>query len=129
VGRFLLICLGGAIGTGARYLTGVATTHWLGTDFPYGTLVVNLGGGFLVGLVQQLALEAGVISNDVRLILVTGILGGFTTYSSFSYETVHLMQVGAWSRAWINILVSTSFALALCSLGIAAGRWLMLIRG
>ena len=129
MGRLLLICLGGAVGTGVRYLTAVAAAHWLGPDFPYGTLLVNLMGAFLVGLVQQLGLEARVIPDDVRLFLATGLIGGLTTYSAFSYETVRLIQAAAWSRAWINVVVTTSVTLLLCFLGIAAGRGLMLWRG
>ena len=127
--RFLLICLGGAIGTGARYLTAIAAARWLGVEFPYGTLMVNLSGAFMVGLVQQLGTEAGVISGTTRLFLATGMMGGLTTYSAFSYETVRLMESGAWHAAWINVVVTTAACLGLCFLGIAAGRGLVLWRG
>ncbi len=129
MGRFLLICLGGSIGTGVRYLTAVAATEWLGAEFPYGTLIVNLVGSFLIGLVQQLGLEALAIPDDARLFLTTGVMGGLTTYSAFSYETVRLMEASAWPQAWINILVTTIASLVLCFLGITAGRGLMLFRG
>ena len=127
--RFLLICLGGAIGTGLRYLTALGAAEWFGAEFPYGTLIVNLAGAFVVGLVQQLGLEALMIPDNVRLFLTTGMMGGLTTYSTFSYETVRLMEAGAWTQAWINIVVTTTFSLSLCFLGIAAGRALMLFRG
>lgn len=129
MGRLLLICLGGAVGTGVRYLTAVAAAHWLGPDFPYGTLLVNLVGSFLIGLVQEVGLEARAIPDDVRLFLATGLIGGLTTYSAFSYETVRLIQDAAWSRAWINVVVTTSVTLLLCFLGIAAARGLMMLRG
>jgi CrcB protein len=128
VGRFLLICLGGAVGTGLRYLTAVAAGQWLGPEFPYGTLIVNVVGAFAIGLVQQLGLEALVISDNARFFLTTGVMGGLTTYSTFSYETVRLMEDGAWWAAWLNVVVTTSVCLTLCSLGIAAGRGLMLLR-
>ncbi len=119
--RLLLVCLGGAAGTGLRYAAAILGARWLGADFPYATLVVNLAGSFAIGLVQQVAL-AGTMSETLRLVLVTGVLGGFTTYSAFSYETVHLMQTGAWGRAVLNVLVTTAGCLALCAAGLAAGR-------
>jgi fluoride exporter len=129
VGRFLLVCLGGAIGTGLRYLTAIAAAQWLGAEFPYGTLIVNLAGGFIIGLVQAIGLESLLIPDDVRLFLTTGMMGGLTTYSAFSYETVRLMEAHAWSQACINVVVTTTVSLALCYLGIAAGRGLLLLRG
>ncbi len=128
MGRFLLICLGGAIGTGLRYVTTVAAAQWLGAEFPYGTLIVNLVGSFVIGFVQQLGLEALAIPDDVRLFLATGIMGGLTTYSAFSYETVRLFEAGAWSQAGVNVVVTTAGSLLLCVIGIAAGRGLMLAR-
>ena len=128
MGRFLLVCLGGAIGTGLRYLTAIAAAQWFGAEFPYGTLIVNLAGGFIIGLVQELGLEALLIPDNLRLFLTTGIMGGMTTYSAFSYETVRLMEANAWSQAWINILVTTTVSLGLCFLGIAVGRGLLLLR-
>ena len=126
--RFLLICLGGSIGSGARYLTGLVAAQWFGSEFPYGTLIVNLAGAFIIGLVQQLGTEALLIPDNVRLFLTTGMMGGLTTYSTFSYETVRLMENNAWSQAWINIFVTTVICLSLCFLGIAVGRGLMLLR-
>ena len=127
--RFLIICLGGSIGTGMRYLTGIAAARWFGADFPYGTLIVNVVGAFVIGLVQQLGTEALVIPDGTRLFLTTGMMGGLTTYSTFSYETVRLMESGAWHQAWINIVVTTTICLSLCFLGIAVGRGLMALRG
>ena len=129
MGRFLLICLGGSIGTGMRYLTALIATQWFGAEFPYGTLIVNLAGAFIIGLVQQLGTEALLIPDNARLFLTTGMMGGLTTYSTFSYETVRLMEANAWHQAWINIFVTTTVCLSLCFLGIAAGRGLMLLRG
>ena len=127
--RFLLICLGGSIGTGARYLTALIAARWFGAEFPYGTLIVNLAGAFIIGLVQQLGTEALVIPDNARLFLTTGMMGGLTTYSTFSYETVRLMENGAWSQAWINVFVTTTICLSLCFLGIAVGRGLVMLRG
>jgi CrcB protein len=125
VSRLLLVCLGGAIGTGGRYLVAVAAARALGPDFPWGTMAVNLAGAFLIGLIQQLAVEVAGLSDDLRLFLVTGILGGFTTYSAFAYETVALGRVGAWPQAAANVLVTTIGCLLLCGLGMATARALV----
>lgn len=127
--RALLITVGGALGTLARYLTSLVAARWLGTDFPYGTLIVNLVGAFSIGLVQQLGMEALVIPDGMRLFLTTGLLGGLTTYSTFSYETVRLMETGAWPQAWINVVVTTALCLGLCFLGMYVGRVFLAPRG
>lgn len=126
--RFLLICLGGAIGTGLRYLTSGLAARWLGADFPYGTLIVNVVGSFLIGLIQQIGIASLLIPDATRLFLTVGIMGGLTTYSSFSYETVRLAQMGAWSEAWVNVLVTTALCLGVCFLGIAVGRQIVGVR-
>lgn len=127
--RALLITFGGAIGTLLRYLTSLVAAQWFGTEFPYGTLIVNLSGAFIIGLVQQLGTEALMIPDSTRLFLTTGMMGGLTTYSTFSYETVRLMESGAWSQAWINIFVTTVICLSLCFLGMGVGRVFVTPRG
>ncbi len=127
--RALLITFGGAIGTLLRYLTSLVAAQWFGTEFPYGTLIVNLSGAFIIGLVQQLGTEALMIPDNTRLFLTTGMMGGLTTYSTFSYETVRLMESGAWSQAWINIFVTTVICLSLCFLGMGVGRVFVTPRG
>ena len=127
--RALLITFGGAIGTLLRYLTSLMAAQWFGTEFPYGTLIVNLSGAFIIGLVQQLGTEALMIPDSTRLFLTTGMMGGLTTYSTFSYETVRLMESGAWSQAWINIFVTTVICLSLCFLGMGVGRVFVTPRG
>jgi CrcB protein len=129
VERVLLITFGGALGTLLRYLTSVLAARWLGAEFPYGTLIVNLSGAFIIGLVQQLGTEALLIPDNTRLFLTTGMMGGLTTYSTFSYETVRLMEVGSWNQAWINIFVTTVICLSLCFLGMGVGRMLVSLRG
>jgi CrcB protein len=127
--RLLLVCLGGAIGTGLRYVTAGVAARWLGADFPYGTLIVNLSGAFVVGLVQEIGTRTLLVSDTSRVFLSIGVLGGLTTYSTFSYETVRLAEVGAWYRAWLNVVVTTAGCLALCALGIVAARLLVGPRG
>jgi CrcB protein len=119
--RVLLICLGGAAGTGLRYGAAILGARWLGAEFPYATMFVNFAGSFAIGLVQQVAF-ALVMPETLRLVLVTGVLGGFTTYSAFSYETLYLMQTGAWGRASLNVLLTTAGCVGLCAAGMAAGR-------
>lgn len=127
--RLLLIALGGAIGTILRYLSSGVAARWLGAEFPYGTLFVNLSGAFIIGLVQELGAESVVISDNTRLFLTTGMMGGLTTYSTFSYETVRLLEANAWHEAWINVIVTTTVCLLLCFLGIVVGRLFLSLRG
>lgn len=129
VERVLLIALGGALGTVLRFLSSSVAAQWLGVDFPYGTLVVNLVGSFLIGAIQEIGTESLVLPDDARWFLTTGVMGGLTTYSAFSYETVRLMEARAWLEAGINVLVTTAGCLTLCFLGIAAGRMLLGLRG
>ena len=124
-GTDLIICLGGAIGTGARYAASMTAVAWLGTEFPYGTLIVNLAGAFAIGLVQQLSMQALPLSEDVRLFLTTGMVGGLTTYSAFTFETVRLVQVGAWRAAAANVVVTTTACLLLCILGMVVASALL----
>ena len=129
VERVLLVAVGGAIGSILRFLTSIAATQWFGAEFPYGTMIANLSGAFVIGLVQQIGTESLLISDNTRIFLTTGMMGGLTTYSTFSYETVRLMETNAWTQAWINIVVTTALALALCFLGIAVGRLVLSLRG
>lgn len=124
----MVICLGGAIGTGLRYLTSGLAARWLGADFPYGTMIVNVVGSFFVGLIQEIGTASLLIPETTRLFLTVGIMGGLTTYSSFSYETVRLVQIGAWGQAWVNVLVTTALCLSVCFLGIAVGRLVVGVR-
>ena len=125
----VLVGLGGAIGSVLRYLTSVLAAHWLGDQFPYGTLTVNLVGSFAIGLVHQVGSDTLLIPDNLRIFLTTGVMGGLTTYSTFSYETVRLMETNAWTQAWLNIAVTTTAAIGLCFLGMAAGRLLIGLRG
>ena len=123
--RLLLVALGGALGSTLRYLAATAALAWLGPSFPWGTLAVNLVGSFLIGLVQQLATEGLLLGEDARLFLTVGVMGGLTTYSAFSYDTVRLLEAGAWWPAWLNVVVTTAACLALCFLGLTTGRVLL----
>jgi len=100
--RFLLVGLAGALGTWARYLVGLGAMRVLGGGFPYGTLIVNLVGCFLIAGVVQTALTTSFVSPTMNLTLTTGFLGGLTTYSSFNLQTTQLLQSRAWSAAIAN---------------------------
>jgi fluoride exporter len=122
--RFFLVCLGGGIGTGARYLLGGWAQRALGTAFPYGTLIINSLGSFLIVIIMYLGAERGVIPPDVRVVLTTGIMGGFTTYSTFNYETIRLFQDGAIGVGVLNIAATVFVCLLAGGLGVLVCRLL-----
>lgn len=104
--RFLWVCLGGAVGSGGRYLVSLWALERFGRDFPYGTWIVNAIGSFLLGALLQFT----ALPPTVRLALAAGVLGGFTTYSSFNQETLALAQQHNYALAATNIFGT----LALC---------------
>jgi fluoride exporter len=120
--RFLWICAGGAVGTGARYLLSGWALAALGPAFPYGTLAVNVLGSFCVGLIMQIGLATPLLSPTLRLALTTGVMGGFTTYSTFNYETIRYVQDGAWRLAVGNVALTLAACLAAGIAGIVLGR-------
>jgi len=120
--RFLWVCLGGALGTGARFLlTGWLAGAW-GPGFPVGTLAVNVIGSFLLGLIMQVSFTTTFIPPTWRLFLSTGIMGGFTTYSSFNYETLKFFQDSAWGLGVLNLALTVFSCLGSGLLGLYAGR-------
>lgn len=123
--RFLWICAGGAAGTGARYLLSGWALSALGPAFPYGTLAVNLLGSFCVGALMHIGVATPVFSPTVRLALTTGVMGGFTTYSTFNYETIRYAQDGSLALAVTNVAVTLVGCLLAGLAGVAAGRWLL----
>jgi len=129
VDRVVLVAVGGGVGSVLRYLTSGLAARWLGLDFPYGTLIVNVTGSLLIGVVQALAEEAAVLPEPARLFLSAGVMGGFTTYSAFSYETMRLIELDALGRAVINVVVTTLVCLSVCALGLAAGRYVVSLKG
>ena len=122
----LWVALGGALGSVARYaLSGIAV-RWLGAAFPYGTLFVNVMGSFAIGLLAALVAADGrpSLGADARAFLLVGVLGGFTTFSSFSLETLNLARSGALAPALLNVAGSVVLCLAAVSLGFATAGWL-----
>ena len=112
----LLVGLGGALGSVLRFQT-VALAARIWPAFPGGTIAVNLLGCFLIGLLGALADKRGVISEEARLLLVTGLLGGFTTFSAFGLDTWKLAQAGKHLPALGNVLLSVLGGLAMVWLG------------
>lgn len=123
--RFLLICLGGALGTGARYLIALEAPRLLGTAFPYGTLTVNVVGSFLLGAVMHVGLTTNLISPELRLMLTTGVMGGFTTYSTFNYETMEYLRQGDLPLAAVHVAATLFLCLLAGALGLALAGWLV----
>ncbi|HVE82002.1 MAG TPA: CrcB family protein [Myxococcales bacterium] len=115
--RFLLVCVGGAIGSGARYLVSLGALAAFGPSFPYGTLAVNAVGSFFICAVMHLGAGAQVIRPPVALFLTTGVMGGFTTYSAFDYEAFRYAQTGAGGLATVYVAAT----LVLCFLSGMAG--------
>jgi CrcB protein len=123
--RFLWICLGGAAGTGARYLVSLWALRAAGPGFPWGTLAVNVVGSFLLGALMQVALTTDLIGPTLRLGLTTGVMGGFTTYSTFNYETLAYLQRSEGLLAFANLAATVLLCLAAGALGLAAGRFVV----
>jgi CrcB protein len=122
VGHFLLVCLGGAIGSGLRFLAATGAVMLFGSDFPRGTLFVNVLGSFLLALVMGVSTSSTLISLELRLFLGAGVMGGFTTYSSFNYETLALVGQGSWGAAVFNVVVTVTGCLLSGIAGLVLGR-------
>ncbi len=117
----LAVALGGACGATSRYLATRAVNQWLGSFLPYGTLLVNVLGSFLLGALALTFRERLELRPEVQLLLTTGFMGAFTTFSTFSLETWLLALDGAWGRALLNISSNLILSLLACGLGI----WLL----
>ena len=121
----VLIFFGAGLGGVFRYWVSNGVYWLLGREFPYGTLVVNASGSFLMGLLFVVLLERfNGIAPQLRSLLLIGLLGGYTTFSSFSIETLSLFESGAWVGATVNILLSVILCIALTWLGVLGGRQL-----
>lgn len=122
--RLFWICLAGAAGTGTRYLIALWAAQRFGSAFPYGTLIVNVAGCFLIALIMQAAIATS-WSPTVRSALAIGYVGGLTTYSSFNYETTRFLQDGAPDAAALNALLTVVGCFAAGWLGLIASRQLL----
>lgn len=118
--QLLFIALGGSIGSIARFLSQKWAGHLLGEHFPFGTLVVNIAGCLLIGIFYDLSVRHSNFSPDLRLLLMTGFCGGFTTFSAFSLENMALLQ----QERYAAVIVYTGISVAAGLLAVLAGYWL-----
>lgn len=117
-----LVALGGAAGSVCRYLVGLWSIRHFGPTFPWGTLIVNILGSFAIGLLIEMVARRFNASGEMRVLLVTGFLGGFTTFSTFSLDVVALFEKGATMTAAGYLLASVVLPLAAVFAGLALGR-------
>jgi CrcB protein len=126
--EIILVALGGAVGAVARYWVSGMVYRLTGPGFPWGTLVVNLVGCFLIGVVI-VVLESTIQSGAIRAAVAIGFLGAFTTFSTFSYETLALLQDGDWLRAGAYVAGSVMVGLLAVAAGFGAAGLLLFGRG
>ncbi len=120
----IFIASGGALGAIARYGTSLGVYAMLGRGFPYGTLFVNVAGSFLMGVLSMMLLERFNLGPEWRAAILVGFLGSFTTFSTFSIETLNLLEQGDISRAMLNISVSLVLCIVAVWFGVNLGRQL-----
>jgi fluoride exporter len=120
--KIFLVLIGGSLGAVCRYAAGLLAVRWFGASFPWGTLVVNLVGCFLIGLAFSLAEKSAIMGPQARLFFVTGYLGALTTFSSYAMETISSLRAGTYLVAVANILLNNIVGLALVVAGIWVGR-------
>jgi len=121
--RYLMVLLGGATGSLARFMLGTAIMNRVGGRFPLGTVVINITGSFLIGFLMTMLSERWNPHPNVRLLLVVGFLGGYTTFSSFEWETIGLVRDGARWLGLLNMAGSVLLGYAAVWLGVvAAGK-------
>jgi len=116
------VVLGAGVGGGLRYLIGGWLSERWGASFPWHTLAINVGGAFFLGMLMALTAERGILSPGMRLLLGVGLLGGFTTFSTLSYESVALIEQGRLLQGAANMLGSGLFGVMAAMLGLIAGR-------
>lgn len=125
---YFLVAIGGALGSVARYWISGLITARAAQAFPWGTLVVNVTGSFVIGLLAVLAGESGRLQPNARAFavqfLMVGVCGGYTTFSAFSLATLKLLQMGQWFAALANVLLSVVLCVIGVWLGWIAGQWL-----
>lgn len=122
--KFLFIGLGGFLGSVGRYWISTLVYKTTGESFPYGTLTVNILGSLIIGMAMTLLEDRFLSQPELRLFLIVGVLGGFTTFSSFSFETVALLKAGNFLFASANVVVSVIVCLTATWVGTIIGKLL-----
>jgi len=118
----VVVGAGGAVGSVLRFLVTTAVARVAGTAFPYGTVLVNIVGSFAIGVLYVWLMERAGANPEVRAFLIVGVLGGFTTFSSFSLETVTLLMQASYTRAVLNVIASVLLCVGCTWLGIQLAR-------
>jgi fluoride exporter len=128
---YLTVATGGALGTIARYFLSGVVANAFGQTFPWGTLIINVTGSFIIGFFGGLTGPDGrlMVSGTTRQFVMTGICGGYTTFSSFSFQTLNLMNDGEWLYAGTNVLGSVVLCLVFVWLGAMAAGALNQLKG
>lgn len=124
----LYVALGSALGGVSRYLLGGLIQRLLDTAFPAGTMLVNVSGSFLLGLIIRFALDTTALGPETRALLTVGFCGGYTTFSTFSYETAAFLEDGEWTRAAVYVAASVALSIIGTVLGLAVARQIILWR-
>ena len=119
---WLQLAIAGAVGTLARYWMGVFVQHLCGNSFPWATLVINATGCLLFGFVWTLAEDRMLISPQTRMIVLTGFMGAYTTFSTFAFETTQMLAASGWLRAMGNMALQNVLGVAAVVLGFVIGR-------
>jgi CrcB protein len=119
--NYLAIAIGGAIGACLRFAISEWMLHLFGRAFPFGTLLVNILGSFVIGLLYGLLITEQIAPNPWRIFVGIGVLGAFTTFSTFSMDTVLLLQQGDWLKAVVNVVLNVVLCLTLAWLGLKLG--------
>jgi len=109
--RIIYVGIGGGIGAVIRYLVAKQSANLFNSSIPLGTLIVNVVGGFLIGVISELSMSTDLISPNLKLFLTTGIMGGLTTFSTFSYESISLLSDGRYLAGMANILLNVILSL------------------
>ncbi len=122
--QLLAIAIGGAVGSMLRFLVSTSVHRVMGKDFPYGTLTVNVLGSLLMGFLFIMLVERQISSIELRSGVLFGVLGAFTTFSSFSFETLALVESGDLGKAFINVFMSVTCCLLATWVGLGIGRQL-----
>lgn len=117
-----IVALGGGAGSVCRYLAGVYVARYITVTFPLGTLLINLTGSLLIGLLYGLAERHAWMTMEWRLLLITGICGGYTTFSSFSFEALILLREGSYTSFFLYAFGSVALGLLACLAGLSVAR-------
>jgi CrcB protein len=120
--KVLWISIGAVLGANLRYWVGDWAAQRFGSSFPYGTLLINLSGSFLLGLIVSMSMENFIIDPRLRLLLTIGFLGSYTTFSTYAYESIALTSQGQWGLGLFNLLGSSLLGVLFAVLGIWLGK-------